>query len=80
MSNIPSLRLRELKKHLESYQISFRSCKGSEYLFEGKKKSGGFVKHIIAGPENREVPRELLKNILRKFEIDVNEFIKQFLN
>lgn len=74
---IPTLRFNELLKKLEKFDIHCFDGKGSEQKLMGLTCNSRERKIYTIGKhkKNREISRDLLRSILRRFEIDVEIFI-----
>lgn len=78
----PTLRLNQVVSRLERFGITAREAKGSELVLEGKKlKSQTFIKYTVGRHKsNREIHRDLLKAILRRFEIEPEDFFEDSIH
>lgn len=81
-ANYPTLRLNSVVFRLQKFGITARDGHGSEMVLEGKKQTSKSFSRFIVGRHaaNREIPKELLKAILRRFEIDIKIFFAEIFH
>lgn len=78
----PTLRLNQVLTRLQKFGVTHRPGQGSELVLEGKTlKTKIFKKYIVGRHQrDREIHRDHLKSILRRFEITPEEFFEDSIH